>query len=174
MTYFAKSLVTCLLTLLIGSICHAATEPASAPQHQVITVTQKSNIKVVYDVSSDEWEAGVGKALFYVRGLLEAYKAQGVKQENLHISMVLHGAAAYWLLNEENFRKRQLDPFGINPNEQIISELLDHGVSVEICHVTMEAKGWKANDLLAGIKIVHDAYTRLIDLQMQGYAYIYF
>jgi intracellular sulfur oxidation DsrE/DsrF family protein len=46
--------------------------------------------------------------------------------------------------------------------------------SVEICHVTMKGKGWTAEDILPGVIIVHDAYTRLIDLQNRGWAYIRF
>lgn len=55
-----------------------------------------------------------------------------------------------------------------------MAELLQHGVSVEICNVTMRAKGFTPEDLLPGVVIVHDAYTRLIDLQQRGYAYIRF
>lgn len=88
--------------------------------------------------------------------------------------VVVHGAAGYWLLNDENFRKRQLDPFDVNPNEQIVRELQDHGVSIELCSATMQEKGWTPQDLLPGVKLVHDAYSRIIDLQMHGYAYIYF
>jgi intracellular sulfur oxidation DsrE/DsrF family protein len=47
-------------------------------------------------------------------------------------------------------------------------------VSVEICNSTMKSKGWTGNDLLPGVTIVHDAYTRLIDLQHRNYAYIRF
>jgi intracellular sulfur oxidation DsrE/DsrF family protein len=46
--------------------------------------------------------------------------------------------------------------------------------SVEICHVTMKGKCWTAEDILPGVIIVHDAYTRLIDLQNRGWAYIRF
>lgn len=56
----------------------------------------------------------------------------------------------------------------------MIKELLAHGVSVELCGVTMKSMGWTEKDVLPGGKIVHDAYTRLIDLQQRGYAYIRF
>jgi intracellular sulfur oxidation DsrE/DsrF family protein len=70
--------------------------------------------------------------------------------------------------------KHKNDPFDFNPNEQIVHELLEHGVSVEICNSTMKGKGWGGKDLLPGVTIVHDAYTRFIDLQHRGYAYIRF
>lgn len=42
----------------------------------------------------------------------------------------------------------------------------------EVCHVSLRGKGWSAADLLPGMTMVHGAYTRLIDLQHLGYAYI--
>lgn len=141
---------------------------------KVLGVQKRHNIRVAYDVKDDVWEAGIGKALYYVRGLLEAYKALGVSPKAVHVSVVLHGAAAYWVLNEAAFQQFKDDPFAYNPNEQVVRELLDHGVSVEICYATMKGKGWTADDLLPGVTMVHDAYTRLIDLQQRGYAYIRF
>ena len=81
---------------------------------------------------------------------------------------------AYWLLNDAAYQEYKHDPFDYNPNEQVVRELLAHGVSVEICYSTMKGKNWTAKDLLPGVIIVHDAYTRLIDLQQSGYAYIRF
>jgi intracellular sulfur oxidation DsrE/DsrF family protein len=50
--------------------------------------------------------------------------------------VVLHGPAAFWLRNEEAYQTHTLDPFAINPNDKVVEELLDHGVSMEICHIT--------------------------------------
>ncbi|TCV88982.1 DsrE family protein [Sulfurirhabdus autotrophica] len=140
----------------------------------IISIEKRQDIRVAYDVKDDVWDAGIGKALYYVRGLLDSYKSMGVKPEQLHISVIMHGATAYWLLKDETYQEYKQDPFGYNPNEQVVKELLAHGVSVEICYSTMKGKGWQAEDLLPGVTIVHDAYTRLIDLQQKGYAYIRF
>ncbi len=43
---------------------------------------------------------------------------------------------------------------------------------MEICHSTVQSKGWAESDVLPGMIIVHDGYTRLIELQNSGYAYI--
>jgi hypothetical protein len=82
-------------------------DAAHAENYPVINIEKRENIKVFYDVKDDVWEAGVGKALYYVRGLLESYKSMGVSYKKLHISIVLHGPTAYWLLNEEAYRKTQ-------------------------------------------------------------------
>jgi intracellular sulfur oxidation DsrE/DsrF family protein len=171
-----------LATLAVAVFCCAALVPSSAlaadpfelDQRPILQVEKRHDIKVVYDVKDDVWDAGIGKGLYYVRGLLESYKSMGVPLKELHISVVLHGSAAYWLLTDESYRQYKNDPFAVNPNDKVVHELLDHGVSVEICHLTMKGKGWVASDILPGVTLVHDAYTRLIDLQQRGYAYIRF
>lgn len=140
----------------------------------IIDVSQKTGIKAVYDINQDKMSAGIGRALYYARGLLEAYKNQDIKPDQLHISLVIHGSAGYWMLNDESYQMAMNDPFAANPNTQVIQELIDHGVSVELCHVTMKGHGWTKEDIIPGVKVVFDAYTRLIDLQNRGYAYIKF
>lgn len=149
-------------------------DPFALPLTPILDITKKTNVRVVYDVKDDVWDAGIGKGLYYVRGLLEAYKAQGVSAKNIKISVVLHGATVYWLLKEDVYRQFKNDEFDFNPHDRVLHELLAHGVSVEVCNLTLRSKGWTANDLMPGVKVVRDAYTRLIDLQQQGYAYIRF
>lgn len=172
--YFYLTFITTVLLLGVPDSVYADTPNKSVSQQNIINIKKRENIKVVYDVKNDDWEAGVGKALYYVRGLLEAYKSMGVTEDKLHISVVMHGPTAYWLLNDTAYQNRSDDPFDYNSNETIVHELLAHGVSVEICNSSMKANGWTAKDLLPGVTIVHDAYTRFIDLQLRGYAYIRF
>lgn len=152
----------------------AAPDPFAITPPEIIGISKTKQIRVAYDVKDDVWEAGIGKALYYVRGLLEAYKSLGVPERELKISVVLHGPTVYWALNDDAYRQYKNDPFDFNPNAQVLRELTEHGVSVEICNSTMKGKGWIASDLLPGMVVVHDAYTRLIDLQQQGYSYIRF
>ena len=86
---------------------------------------------------------------------------------------VFHGDAGYFLLKDPAYRKAS-EKSGKNPNKQIIQELLDAGVNLELCKSTMRSHGWTGEDVLPGVKIVVGAYPRIIDLQMQGYAYIRF
>lgn len=171
---------TLLFILFTASTLGLAAAPANEPDPfalnvpKIVKITKKHNIRVVYDVKDDVWDAGIGKALYYARGLLESYKALGVPQKELHISVVLHGPTAHWVLNEQTYRQFKNDEFAYNPNEHVIKALLQHGVSVEVCAVSLRGKGWSGQDLLPGVTVVHDAYTRLIDLQQQGYAYIRF
>lgn len=164
-----------ILTMLLSfsSFSILANEPASE-EFGLIGIEKRDHIRVVYDVRDDVWAAGVGKALYYVRGLIEAYRSQGVPAEKLHISIVIAGKSAYWLLNDAAYQDYKNDEFAYNPNSQIVEDLIDLGVSVELCNATRKGRGWQTKELLPGVKRVHDGYTRLIDLQQQGYAYIRF
>lgn len=167
-----------VLCLLIGapvvSVPALAGPRDGAASEKVIGVEKRKNIRVVYDDKDDVWDAGIGKGLYYLRGLLESYKSLKIDPKQLKISIVLHGDTAYWLLNDEAYRNYKNDPFTYNPNSKVVEELIEHGVSVEICRVTMRANGFQPQDLLPGVVMVHDAYTRLIDLQQRGYGYIRF
>lgn len=153
--------------------------PAAAAAHSdeagsIVLIERKADIKVVYDVKEDEWDAGIGKALYYVRGLYEAYNKQGVPPEALKISIVIHGKPVYWLLDDPHYQWYTDDPFAVNPNAHVIESLLSLGASIEACNSTMKGKGWKPEDLQPGVTAVHDGYTRLIELQQRGYSYIRF
>lgn len=117
---------------LISPLTYASTS-------EILTLQHKKEIKVVYDINQNDMTAGIGKGLYYVRGLIEAYKTQKIPLKQVHISIVLYGAAGYWLLNDESYQTFTANPFDENPNKKVISELLEYGVSVELCHVTMQA-----------------------------------
>jgi uncharacterized protein len=159
--------------LSIAPLAAIASAPASE-EFGLTGIEKREHIRVVYDVRDDVWAAGIGKALYYVRGLIEAYRSQGVPPEKLHVSVVIAGKAAYWLLNDDAYQEYKNDEFAYNPNSQVVEELIDLGVSVELCNATRKGRGWQTEELLPGIKRVHDGYTRLIDLQQKGYAYIRF
>lgn len=159
-----------LLALGVGTTVLAdAPAPAERP---MLKVDPDARYRVVYDISSGVIAAGISRGLYYARGLIEAFGKQGVTPDRLDIHLVLHGDAALFLLNDDAYQKSVKDPFAVNLNAKITQDLLNLGVSVEICHSVMRAKGWKPADVLPGVSIVHDGYTRLVKLQQDGYAYI--
>ena len=159
---------------LLGASLNQAVLAAESQQRPIMQIQNKQGIKAVYDARKDEWQAGIGKSLYYVRGLIESYKKQGVEPSKLDIHIVLHGSTAYWALKDEAFQTTQSDPFAVNTNAKIIHDLNALGVKVEVCNVTLRGYGWTHDMLLPDVKIVFDAYTRMIELQQEGYAYIIF
>jgi intracellular sulfur oxidation DsrE/DsrF family protein len=163
----------CAIGCVLGLAGPVAAEagPAAA-ERPLVRVDPHAHFKAVYDIHSGETAAGVSKGLYFARGLIEAYGKQGVKPDQLDIHLVLHGDAAKYLLIDETYRTAVKDPFAANLNAGITQDLLNLGVHVEICHSVMKSMGWKADDVLPGVSIVHDGYTRLIKLENDGYAYI--
>ena len=144
-------------------------------QHTVIDKLEYTNdLKIVWEVTTDNMEDGIGAGLLYPEKQFKRYEYLGVPKENYKISVVLHGDAGKFLVNDEVYKKvtKSADP---NPNKDQVAKLIGQGVSVELCIVTMQMNGWTENDLLPGVTILGTgAYPRIIDLQYQGYKYIRF
>jgi intracellular sulfur oxidation DsrE/DsrF family protein len=163
-------MTTVVISAVLGLPDYAMAREGSVDD--IVNVAASKHYKAVYNIHEDAIDAGINRGLYYARGLLESYKQQGVKLDQLDIHLVVHGAAAYSLMNDKTYRVHTSDPFTVNPNAQVVEELLSAGVKVELCHITMTAHGWKVKNTLPGVTVVHDAYTRLIDLQNEGYANI--
>jgi hypothetical protein len=86
-----------------------------AVPEKLIGVEKRKDIKVVHDDKDDVWDAGIGKGLYFLRGLLESYKSQNIDPKQLKISIVLQGDTAYWLLNDEAYRNYKQDPLSSTP-----------------------------------------------------------
>ena len=144
-----------------------------APPANPNPLTVQTDIAVVCRVDKDESKNNIGVGLTGVRRLVEGYKSAGAPPHQVHITAIVHGDAAYWMLKDEPYRlftKRD----GGNPNKSIVRQLVELGVSVELCSHTMREHEWTKDDILPGVKIVADAYPRIADLQLQGYAYLRF
>ena len=157
----------CLFASLFAlTIISAATEP------EVIPIQVRENLRIVYQVTDDTPHEGVNKGLFYARKLINTYQKQGIAPEQVHLHLVYHGTGIAAVVNEE--ARKRLGAEAANPNGEILAELVKRGVQVELCENTMQQKSVKPSELMPGIKLVVDAFPRLIDLQLQGFAYIKF
>lgn len=172
-----RRFITLLVVLSTGAfltpLAHSA-EIKNGQQHsEIIQIEVRKDIRVVYQVSSDEWKKGVGKAFVYLKSLSGLYDESAIPRQERHINAVFHGDAGYWMLTDDAYNTHTKTTAG-NPNKAIIRELVEMGVSIELCNQTMKSEGWSSEDVLPTVKIVIGAYPRIIDLQMQGYAYIKF
>lgn len=139
----------------------------------VIGLQHDGAIRVVYQISQDEWKDGVGKGLLYLKNLRGYYKGKGVDPERLDIRGVFHGSASAHLLTDEAWKRVKETDTG-NPNTAIISELAKLGIHVELCDSRRQREGWAKTDIHPDVLLAEAAYARIIDLQLQGYAYIRF
>lgn len=155
-----------LALLLASSLTTVAAEPA------VIPLQVRENLRIVYQVTDDAAHEGVNKGLFYVRKLIDTYRRHGIAPEQVHLHLVYHCTGIAAVVNDA--ARRRLGVGSANPNGAILAELVERGVQVELCENTMQQKGVQPDELLPGVKLVVGAFPRLIDLQLQGFAYIKF
>lgn len=155
-------------------ICSFFISNIYAQNPEIKDITHKTNVTSVWEVNTDVWEVGVGAGLHYPSLLNAKYQSLGLKRGDYQISVVIHLAAGYWLLNDAAYQKHT-GKSQSNPNKELVAQLINDGVSVEICGVTMANNKWTAADLLPGVVILETgAYSRIIDLQKSGYSYIRF
>jgi intracellular sulfur oxidation DsrE/DsrF family protein len=150
----------------------ALTLTAVAAEPQVIPIQVRENLRIVYQVTDDAQHDGVNKGLFYARKLINTYQAQGIAADQVHLHLVYHGTGIAAVVNDE--ARKRLGVEIANTNGDILAELIKRGVQVELCENTMQQKGVKPSELMPGVKLVVGAFPRLIDLQLQGFAYIKF
>lgn len=158
-----KPLLFSLLAITLSSI---AAEP------EVIPIQVRENLRIVYQVTDDIAHDGVNKGLFYARKLINTYEKQGIAAHQVHLHLVYHGTGIAAVVNDA--ARKRLGTDAANPNGEILEELIKRGVHVELCENTMQQKGVKPTELMPGVKLVVGAFPRLIDLQLQGFAYIKF
>ncbi|SEG69225.1 DsrE/DsrF-like family protein [Bryocella elongata] len=89
-----------------------------------------------------------------------------------HLVAVLHGDAAYFVLNNDTYNTNRHVRTG-NPFEKIISGLIKQGVQIELCGATAQANQWGNADLISGVKVDTDAMVRVTQLEQEGYTLIY-
>lgn len=144
----------------------------TAAEPEVIPIQVRENLRIVYQVTDDAQHEGVNKGLFYARKLINTYQKQGIDPGQVHLHLVYHGTGIAAVVNDE--ARKRLGVGTANPNGGILAELVRRGVQVELCESTMQQKGVKPTELMPGVKLVVGAFPRLIDLQLQGFAYIKF
>ena len=160
------------LQLALRTLVLASSLTAVAAEPEVIPLQVRENLRIVYQVTEDAAHEGVNKGLFYARKLIDTYRKHGIAPEQVHLHLVYHGTGIAAVVNDE--ARHRLGVEAANPNGAILQELITRGVQVELCENTMQQKGVKPAELLPGVKLVVGAFPRLIDLQLQGFAYIKF
>lgn len=162
----AATLFSSSLALL--SPMSAASDPGERP---VIGVEHEGPIRVVFQITGDAMAEGVHKDLLTLKNLHANYLADGIPPEAIHIAAVLHGTAADHVLTDEAWNTSR-DASSGNPNRELLAELSRNGVSIELCDSRRVINEWEKSDIHPDVLLVGNAYQRLIDLQLRGYAYI--
>ena len=132
----------------------------------------RKDISVVCEIRSSDLSSGLSKGLLSVQSLLESYKSMGVTAEELHFIALLSGPSARWLLKDEAYIR--LEPGQGNPCRGLVEALQADRVALELDRGCLQEHGWREADLLPGVALVEHIHTRIVDLELQGYAYMLF
>ena len=102
---------------------------------------------------------------------LNMHVKSGIKESNISLAFVLHGASTKDALTNEAYRRK----YGIdNPNTNLIKTLSAHGVNMFICGQSAAYNGISKSEILPEIKLALSAMTVLTIYQSEGYSLIKF
>ena len=95
----------------------------------------------------------------------------GLKSEQLHVAMTIHGGAWQDILTNEAYKEK----FGVNnPNFELINQLTEAGVDIIICGQTAGARGLNKTNVNTNVKFALSAMTALLQYQNNGYRFMKF
>jgi intracellular sulfur oxidation DsrE/DsrF family protein len=124
--------------------------------------------KIVVEVSTAPEKNDVVHELFEkVASVVNLHALGGVPKDKLHVVLVIHGAAAQYIVNNEAYQKK----FGINnPNLPLFTALNDAGVRVLVCGQSVIKRNIDPATIAPEVKVSLSAVTALTTYQLKGYA----
>lgn len=143
----------------------------SIPDPELVLDSEKSH-KVLFDIYTDQGgESKMNPLLNTVARFLNMHGQTGMRQEQMDVVVILHGAGVKNALNGEAYQKR----FGrVNPNAGLLEALDGVGVDLYVCGQSLYSRGYRPEDLAAPMKLSLSAMTALVHFQEEGYQLINF
>jgi intracellular sulfur oxidation DsrE/DsrF family protein len=123
---------------------------------------------VVFNMNQVDFSGDVPTGIKYMELLATRFKEMGTRGK---IIGIFHGPAAYMIVNDKAYNAYRLAETG-NPYKKLLITLIEQGVQIEACAVSMKNNGWSNEDLLPGVKVNAGAIGRLIQLVQEGYVQI--
>ena len=170
--------LTCILagTALLALGCNNASQPfAYAPAR---TVSPAPEVKPDVNARVPSWKTVVyanrrptGDMVF--SGLADWRDANVAAKDagatEISMVFVFDGPALPMVLNDAAY-DRVLGTNAGNPWKSLIADLQKGGASVESCGSRMKELGVGNADLLPGVKVDNDGWTRVLELQAKGFS----
>lgn len=173
--------------MLLGSSASAAAAPAGPPPGMVYGPVF-DHFGPVFAGVQPSWtpDVEVYKAVFNVTDAPDAKDQRnqhieslarfmnlnaraGVPVANMHLALVLHGAATRAVLKDDAYRKRYKTD---NPDRELMQALADQGVLILVCGQAAKHFGFAQEEMLAPVQVSLSAMTALVGLQEDGYRLI--
>lgn len=128
--------------------------------------------KIIIDlVSGSEDPTQINRMVDNIARMMNLHGLGGVKKENLHIKVAVHGGAVFSLLNDDFYQKI----YGVNnPNLPIYEALKKAGVEFYVCGQSLIARDMKTTDVWYGTQIALSMLTVLTKYVPDGYMLLRF
>lgn len=172
MKYFLASLCLSLSTLTFAGADDFTTGPdikdfgQTAMVKSDVVIDKNHTFNVVFDVGKQSETGEINRSFDSLARFLNMHVRAGLKPENINLALVVHGKAAYDLLNNKAYDSRFL---GDNPNKALLAALLANNVDIYLCGQTAAYYDIKNQDLQKGVSMALSAMTAHALLQQQGY-----
>jgi intracellular sulfur oxidation DsrE/DsrF family protein len=145
--------------------CAFADAPDAAPEIRIDVPVDLKHAKVVFNMDHLAFSGDTPIGIKTMAVMAERFKKSGI---DWSVAGVFQGVAGYMLLNDEAYNQARRIKTG-NPYKAEIEQLLQDGVIIEECGVTMKGNRWTNANLLPGVKVNTGANFRLVDLVQQGF-----
>jgi len=126
---------------------------------------------IVEVVSNTEKYDSINWPLYNVARLLNLHVAGGVPKEKIQVVVVIHGSAAFTVLNNETYKAK----YGVeNPNLKLYQELQQAGVKMFVCGQSLIARKIDRFKMVPEVRVATSALTTLTTHQLKGFAVLKF
>ncbi len=128
--------------------------------------------KILVDMSTGADDPKqIGRWVDNIARMMNLHGLAGVPKERMHVKVVVHGAAIFTVLNNEEYNERyNVD----NPNVAIYKALEDAGVEILVCGQSLRARNLTKADLYDGVNVALSALTTVTTYAPKGYTVLKF
>jgi intracellular sulfur oxidation DsrE/DsrF family protein len=128
----------------------------------------KLNYKIVVEVNSDNPKPETVHEFFdKVAAVVNLHALGGVPAGKFNVVMVIHGPAAQFVINDEEYKKKYNTS---NPNIPLFKELTDAGVKIFVCGQSLNKRNIPKEAVASEVKTALSAITTLTTYQLKGYS----
>jgi len=127
-----------------------------------------AEVKVVFSIASLSFEGDLPACLFHMGLMVDDVADWKAKSQ---IVAVFHTNAGHVTLHDTAYNADRGITTG-NPYKGLVTDLIKHGVKVELCGATAKVHNYGNVDLLPDIKINTDAMARTTQLVQEGFVKI--
>ena len=138
---------------------HAAVEGVSFPADMTL--------KVAFDVAEGADAGQLNRKFDTLARFINMHVANGVKLENIHLALVVHGSATLDVLNAKAYKERKGNE---NANAPLLKALMSKGVRVIVCGQSATAQEVSQTQLIDGVSMDLSAMTAHARLHAEGFS----